>query len=99
MSTMEKELPVKKKSDRKTQKLFLSILFDLLGMVTFIVPVLGETFDVIWAPIAGFLLNRMYKGTVGAVGGVIVFVEELMPGLDFIPTFTLTWIYTYYFKK
>ena len=96
---MEKELPVKKKSDRKTQKLFFSILFDLLGMVTFIVPVLGETFDVIWAPIAGFLLNRMYKGTVGAVGGVIVFVEELMPGLDFIPTFTLTWIYTYYFKK
>lgn len=99
MSTMEKQLPVEEKSDKKTQKLFFSILFDLLGMVTFIVPVLGETFDVIWAPIAGFLLNRMYKGTVGKVGGVIVFIEELMPGLDFIPTFTLTWIYTYYFKK
>jgi len=99
MSTMEKQLPVEEKSDKKKQKLFFSILFDLLGMVTFIVPVLGETFDVIWAPIAGFLLNRMYKGTVGKVGGVIVFIEELIPGLDFIPTFTLTWIYTYYFKK
>lgn len=96
---MEKQLPVQTKSDNKMQKLALSILFDLLGMATFVVPVLGETFDVIWAPIAGLLLHRMYKGTVGKVGGIIVFVEELMPGLDIIPTFTLTWIYTYYFQK
>lgn len=96
---MKKQLPVPTKSDNKMQKLVLSILFDLMGMATFLVPVFGETFDVIWAPIAGLLLNRMYKGTVGKVGGVIVFVEELMPGLDIIPTFTLTWIYTYYFQK
>lgn len=96
---MEKQVPVQVKSDNKNQKLALSILFDLLGMATFLVPMLGETFDVIWAPIAGFLLNRMYKGTVGKVGGIIVFVEELLPGLDIIPTFTLTWIYTYYFQK
>ncbi len=96
---MEKQVPVQVKSDNKNQKLALSILFDLLGMATFLAPMLGETFDVIWAPIAGFLLNRMYKGTVGKVGGIIVFVEELLPGLDIIPTFTLTWIYTYYFQK
>jgi len=96
---MEKQPSVEVKSDKKMQKLFWSILFDLLGMATFIIPVLGETFDVIWAPIAGLLLNRMYKGTVGKVGGIIVFIEELMPGLDIIPTFTLTWIYTYYFRK
>lgn len=96
---MKKQLPVKAKSDKKTQKLFLSILFDLLGMATFAVPVLGETFDVIWAPVAGLLLNRMYRGTIGKVGGFIVFIEELLPGLDIIPTFTLTWIYTYYFSK
>lgn len=96
---MEKKLPVQAKSDHKMQKLGLSILFDLIGMATFLLPMLGETFDVIWAPIAGLLLNRMYKGTVGKVGGIIVFIEELMPGLDIIPTFTLTWIYTYYFRK
>lgn len=96
---MKKQPSVPTKSDNKRQKLVLSILFDLAGMVTYILPVLGETFDVIWAPIAGLLLNRMYKGTVGKVGGIIVFVEELMPGLDIIPTFTLTWIYTYYFQK
>src|SRR5690606_41298258 len=86
---MKKQLPVKAKSDKKIQKLFLSILFDLLGMATFAVPVLGETFDVIWAPVAGLLLNRMYRGTIGKVGGFIVFIEELLPGLDIIPTFTL----------
>src|SRR5690606_41084150 len=59
----------------------------ILGMATFVVPFLGETFDVIWAPIAGLLLNRMYKGTVGKVGGVIVFIEELLPRIDVIPTF------------
>lgn len=96
---MDKQLPVEVKSDKKMQKLWLGIAFDLLGMATFAVPLLGETFDVIWAPIAGLLLNRMYKGTVGKVGGIIVFIEELMPGLDIIPTFTLTWIYTYYFSK
>jgi hypothetical protein len=37
----------------------------------------------------------MYKGTVGKVAGIIGFVEELIPMLDFIPTFTLTWLYTY----
>jgi len=41
----------------------------------------------------------MYKGTVGTVGGITVFIEELIPGLDFIPTFTLTWIYTYWIKR
>lgn len=96
---MENQLPLNIKSDNKTQKLVLSILFDLIGMATYIIPFLGETFDVIWAPVAGFLLHRMYKGTVGKVGGIIVFIEELLPGLDIIPTFTLTWIYTYFFSK
>jgi len=45
--------------------------------------------------LAGWLMTRMYKGRVGQAAGVITFVEELIPGLDVIPTFTLTWIYTY----
>lgn len=77
----------------------LSILFDLIGYASYGIPILAELTDVVWAPIAGFILSRMYKGTVGTVGGLIVFVEELLPGIDFIPTFTLTWIYTYWIKK
>ncbi|MCB0444028.1 MAG: hypothetical protein KDC50_08265, partial [Flavobacterium sp.] len=70
-----------------------------IGILSYLVPFLGTISDVIWAPIAGLLLMRMYKGTVGTVGGFIVFVEELLPGIDFIPTFTITWIYTYLIKK
>jgi len=41
----------------------------------------------------------MYKGTEGKVAGVISFIEEIVPGLDIIPTFTIMWFYTYVIKK
>jgi len=86
-------------SKNKSTHLILGILFDLIGCMSYLVPFLGEFTDLIWAPIAGLLLKTMYKGTIGTVGGIVAFVEELLPGLDFIPTFTLTWIYTYVIKK
>ena len=67
--------------------------------IVIIVPFLGEFSDVVWAPMAGFLMTWMYKGTLGKVGGVITFLEEILPFSDFIPTFTLTWIYNYWIKK
>lgn len=83
----------------KQRNLFLGIVFDLMGMITYLIPFLGEFADTIWAPIAAFSLSYMYKGTIGKVGGVIGFIEEILPFSDFIPTFTLTWIYTYVIKK
>tara|TARA_R110000868_G_scaffold151466_1_gene375979 strand:+ start:23 stop:238 length:216 start_codon:yes stop_codon:yes gene_type:complete len=68
-------------------------------MLSFIIPVLGEFSDVVWAPIAGYLMTTMYKGKVGKIGGVITFLEELFPFTDFIPSFTLTWIYNYLIKS
>ncbi|THF51491.1 hypothetical protein E6C50_06930 [Flavobacterium supellecticarium] len=93
------EIQVKAAAADKQRKLMLSILFDLIGCMTYLLPFFGEFLDIAWAPIAGFILARMYKGTIGTVGGIFAFVEELMPGLDFIPTFTLTWIYTYVIRK
>ena len=81
--------------NNKTRDLVLGILFDAIGMLSFSVPLIGEFSDVIWAPFAGFLMTLMYKGTVGKVGGVVTFLEEILPFSDFIPTFTLTWIYNY----
>ncbi|WP_395044816.1 hypothetical protein [Flavobacterium sp.] len=83
----------------KQRNLFLGIILDLVGMLTYLVPFLGEFADTIWAPIAGLMLSYMYKGTIGKVGGIIEFLEEILPFSDFIPTFTLTWIYTYIIKK
>ena len=81
--------------NNKTRDRVLGILFDTIGMLSFSVPLIGEFSDVIWAPFAGFLMTWMYKGTVGKVGGVVTFLEEILPFSDFIPTFTLTWIYNF----
>ncbi|EHQ40995.1 hypothetical protein [Myroides odoratus] len=83
----------------KTRQLIIGVFLDLLGMASYLIPGLGEFSDVIWAPISAFILAKMYPGKVGKVGALVNFVEELSPGLDIIPTFTLTWVYTYYFQK
>ncbi len=83
----------------KYKKLGLSLLFDGLGMVTYVIPGIGEFGDILWAPLSGWLMTRLYKGNAGKVAGVVTFVEEALPGLDIIPTFTLMWLYTYVFKK
>ena len=83
----------------KYNLLWLSLLFDGIGMLSFVIPGVGEFSDVIWAPLASYLIYKMYKGTEGKIGGLITFVDEIMPGLDVIPTFTLMWIYKFYIKK
>ncbi|XLS27531.1 hypothetical protein ACJD0Z_10020 [Flavobacteriaceae bacterium M23B6Z8] len=79
----------------KFGKLFLGLLFDAIGYASFIIPGIGEFTDVVWAPLSGWLMTRMYKGKKGQIAGVITFIEEALPGVDIIPTFTLMWIYTY----
>lgn|SRR5690606_36356183 len=83
----------------KNRNLILGILFDLVGMLSFSIPFVGEFSDVVWAPISALLMARLYKGTAGKVGGVVSFLEEILPFSDFIPSFTLMWIYTYVFKQ
>ncbi len=80
-------------------KLIFSILLDILGMTSFVIPGIGEFSDVIWAPLSYWLMTRMYPGKIGQVSGIISFVEEAAPGLDFIPTFTLTWLYETFAQK
>lgn len=83
----------------KYGKLLLSIILDLVGMASYFIPGLGETADFIWAPVSGFLITRMYPDRTGRIGGFIGFVEELIPGTDIVPTFTLMWIYVHVWKK
>lgn len=88
-----------KTEDNKYKKLLLGLLFDGIGMLSFAIPFIGEFSDIIWAPIAGWLVTRMYKGKIGQGAGIFAFVEEIVPGLDVIPTFTLMWLYTHVFKR
>lgn len=85
--------------DNKFRNLFLGMLFDAMGMVSYVIPGIGEFSDIIWAPFSGWLMTRLYKGKIGQAAGLITFVEELIPGLDVIPSFTIMWFYTYVFKK
>lgn len=83
----------------KIRNLILGLLFDLIGMLSFSIPLLGDFSDIIWAPISTVLLFVMYKGNLGKVSGVFSFIEEIIPVTDIIPTFTLTWIYKYIIQK
>ena len=74
------------------------IVMDLLGYATFALPVVGEVFDLVWAPVSALIFMRMFGGAKGVFGGIFNFVEELLPGLDFIPTFTIMWLYKYFRK-
>ena len=78
--------------------MLLSLLFDAIGMLSFTVPGIGEFSDLIWAPVAGWIMTRMYKGRIGQAAGIFTFLEELMPGMDWIPSFTIMWVYTFLFK-
>lgn len=86
------------KKYRKTPSLAACILMDILGYATYAVPFVGELADIIWAPVSALIFFRMFGGWKGAFGGIFNFVEEILPGLDFIPTFTITWLMQYFSK-
>ena len=80
---------------KKYEKLILSLLFDALGYVSFFIPV----FDLFWAPLSAYLMTRMYKGKKGKIAGVIVFIEETLPFIDVVPSFSIMWTYNYYLSE
>jgi hypothetical protein len=78
---------------QKTPSLLFCIVMDVIGYATYAVPVLGELGDIFWAPLSALIFFKTFGGWKGAFGGIFNFVEEILPGLDFIPTFTITWIW------
>ena len=83
------------KNKSKTSKLFFSLCFDALGYVSLLFPF----FDILWAPLSGYLMTQLFEGKKGKIAGVLIFIEEALPILDVVPTFTIMWVYTYYFDK
>lgn len=85
--------------NQKSKTLVKSLLYDAIGMATMSVPVVGPFLDIAWAPIAAKKMSKMYPGNKGKFASILVFLEELLPFTDIIPTFTLMWVYTYVFQK
>jgi hypothetical protein len=72
--------------------IYLCIFLDLLGLSSYLLPAIGETIDIIWAPISAVVFYFLFgKKKFGLLGGVFSFLEEISPGFDFIPTFTIAW--------
>ena len=80
----------------KSEKLFLPhivicIVMDLLGMASYAFPVAAEYTDIVWAPISAYIFNKLFGGRLGLIGGVLNFLEEIIPFTDIIPSFTIAW--------
>lgn len=80
-------------------KLFKSIIYDLIGMASMFIPVAGWLLDIIWAPFAAQQMKKMYPTLAGKRASWIVFIEEILPWTDFIPTFSAMYIYEYCNEK
>jgi hypothetical protein len=72
---------------------------DLIGYATYAIPFLGEFADIIWAPVSAIIFFVSFGGWKGALGGIVNFIEEILPGTDFIPSFTIMWFLQHYRKK
>lgn len=84
---------------KKQPSLIFCLVMDLIGYANYILPFLGEFGDLVWAPISGVIFFFAFGGKRGALGGLFNFTEEILPFTDFIPTFTITWIWQYYTGK
>jgi hypothetical protein len=80
-------------TNNKTGSLLFCILMDLVGYATYSIPLFGEIGDILWAPVSAVIFYKTFGGWKGAFGGIFNFVEELLPGTDFIPSFTIMWLY------
>lgn len=84
---------------RKKSLLLKSVFYDAVGMASSAIPLVGPFLDLAWAPYAAKKMSEMFPGKKGKFASVLVFLEEILPFTDVIPTFTLMWLYTYVWKK
>ena len=76
---------------KRQPSLIFCILMDLVGYATYAIPGLAEVADILWAPISSVIFMATFGGFKGVLGGFGNFIEELLPGTDFIPSFTIMW--------
>lgn len=85
--------------NKQLPSLLTCLLLDLAGYATYSIPVIGEWGDLVWAPLSGLLFYQLFGSWKGAVGGLFSFAEELLPFTDFIPSFTIMWVWQYLQQK
>jgi len=71
-------------------RLLLSLLIDLIGSASYLLPVVGEGLDLAWAPIQTTLIMSMYDSTSPNLK-YVSFIEEILPFTDIVPSATIGW--------
>ncbi len=84
---------------KREPSLIFCVLMDIIGFATYSIPILGEFGDILWAPVSAVIFFLTFGGFKGAVGGLFNFIEEIIPGTDFIPSFTMMYFYQRNGKK
>jgi hypothetical protein len=72
-------------------KLIVCLLIDFVGSSSYLLPGVGEAFDVAWAPTQTIMIAAMFDH-VSPNLKYISFVEEILPFTDLIPSATLGWV-------
>jgi hypothetical protein len=71
-------------------RLMLSLLIDLIGSASYLLPVVGEGLDLAWAPVQTTLIMSMYDSTSPNLK-YVSFIEEILPFTDIVPSATIGW--------
>jgi len=72
--------------------LIACLIVDFIGVLSYVILLLGEVVDLWWAPICGFFLQYMFGSMLMSSFGVI---EEILPLTDLVPTATICWCITH----
>lgn len=75
-------------------KLAVSLLIDLIGSSSYLLPVLGEALDLGWAPIQTVLIMAMYDSTSPNLK-YVSFFEEILPFTDIVPSASIGFLAEY----
>jgi hypothetical protein len=67
-----------------------------IGCASYALPGIGEFTDIVRAPVPAIIFYKTFGGWKGAFGGVFNFIEEILPGTDFMPSFTIMWFWKYW---
>ena len=71
-------------------------MIDVIGTSSELLPVVGEVTDIVWAPIAAVILQKLYNSNVLLV---LEFTEEILPFTDILPLATLCWVVDTFFRE
>ncbi|KAG7352979.1 hypothetical protein IV203_009027 [Nitzschia inconspicua] len=71
-------------------RLLFSLTIDLVGSMSYLLPVVGESFDGPWGPIQSMLIMALYNQTTPSLKYVSL-AEEWLPFTDVLPSATIGW--------